>query len=402
MKLLFFIFIFLFSPSPCNSQHITANKFTLTGEILGRKTGVVVLYYTDGKDTVTLNNGKFKFTGKVNGVSDAYLWTDTSNHNFSDHSVVRFLLEPGEIYINYNNGNAFIKGSKSQDEKKRFDITKALWLNKKNKILKSIDSLYNLYNYHLDDNSRRKINNLATAVDLINEKIKPFDMQYIRTHNESFLSVFLLSSYKRKLSIDTLQKYYSLFTSSVKNSDEGRKVLEYIYPLTNDISFRNSNPLMGKNMNDSLVNAHSIYDLSTKDTSGKKIDFKVFHGKYILIDFWASWCQPCIQNLPYFENLKNEFPPDSIQFLSVSLDSRIVDWKQAIKKYSLTGFQLSDLRAFNGIVPAYCKVAIGIPQYVLIDKDGKIINYNTPFPNDPKLKVLINNLLKGTMDKTFE
>ena len=388
------IFLFFTFSFPCKSQARKSNTFIIDGEIVGKDTGAVVLYYSYGKDTVALKNGKFRFTGEVDGVSDAYLWTDTSIHNFSDHSVVRFLLEPGELFINYQNGIATVEGSTSENEKKTFDLSKSEWIIPKNKLLKTIDSLYNAYNYHPDNPTREKISKLASTVDLINKKLMPLDMQYIRTMPASYLSAFLLSSYKRRLSIDTLEVYYSSLNTIVKSSAEGKKVLEYIYSLTNDVSFRNNNPLMGSKMNDSLVNAQSVYDLSSRDSSGNIVDFKIFKGKFLLIDFWASWCGPCIKNLPYFESLKNIYPSGRINFISISLDSRSKDWKKAILENNLSGYQFSDLRAFNGLIPVYCKVVVGIPQYILVNPAGKIINYNAPFPDDPKLKLLINNLLQ--------
>jgi thiol-disulfide isomerase/thioredoxin len=377
-----------------NCQQSQKDAFILTGKIEGKDTGTVALYYSGNKDIAALKKGKFKFTGWVKGVSDAHLWTDTSNHNFSDHSVVRFLLQPGNLFIKYKNEVAIIRGSSVEDEKRKFDLSKSEWVIPKNKLLKTIDSLYNSCNYHPDNITREKISRLAGELDKINQHIMPVDMKYIRTHPESFLSAFLLSSYKRRLSIDTLQVYYSLLNSVAKNSSEGRKILEYIYPLTNDVSFRNENILMGDKMNDSLVNAQSFYDLSSRDTSSNIVDFKIFKGKYLLIDFWASWCGPCIKNLPHFESLKKMYSSDRIYFISISLDSRSKDWEKAIREHKLSGYQFSDLRAFNGLIPVYCKVVVGIPQYVLINTEGKIINYNAPFPDDPKLKLLLNNLLK--------
>ena len=394
MRYLLFIFLFFIFSFPCKSQERESDKFTISGEIIGKDTGVVVLQSTNIKDTVALRKGKFRFAGQVNGISDAYLWTDTSNHNFSDHSVVRFLLEPGDLFISYQNGKTLVKGSRAEDEKKRFDIFKAKWTIPQRKILNAIDSLYNSCNYHTDSITRGKINKLNGELSIINRQIMPLDVHYISTHPDSFLSAFLLSSYKRKLSIDTLQRLYNSLNVIVKSSSEGRKVLEHIYPLTNDISFRNNNPLMGNKMNDSLVNALSIYDLSSRDTSGNIVDFKIFQGKYLLIDFWASWCGPCIKNLPYFESLKKIYPSDKINFISISLDIESNDWQKAVEKYKLTGYQFSDLRGFNGLLPVYCKVALGIPQYILVNNDGKIINYNAPFPNDPQLGKIINDLLK--------
>ena len=158
MKYPLFIFLFFILFLPCKSQERKNNTFIISGEIIGKDTGVVVLSSNKYKDTIALKKGKFIFKGEVNGISDAYLWTDTSNHNFSDHTVVRFLLEPGDLFISYQNGKAIVKGSKAEDEKESFDLLKAEWTIPQKKILNTIDSLYNSCNYKTDSITRGKIN----------------------------------------------------------------------------------------------------------------------------------------------------------------------------------------------------------------------------------------------------
>ncbi|HEY5464671.1 MAG TPA: TlpA disulfide reductase family protein [Hanamia sp.] len=394
----FIIFSFtLLSTNIVFSQSSDSSTFNITGKIIGQDTGIVVLYYTDPEnnnviDSSTLKKGKFEFTGKVNRVSDAYLWTDTSNHNFSDRTVVRFLLEPKNIVIIYNNGIATITGSKSQVEKENFEKEKSNLVVPINQFRFEIDSLCKISK--VNPGIRKKIDELYAKIAFMNARMKPVDMEYIRMHPDSYLSGFLLSSYKRVLSMDTLEAYYSSLSAEVKSSSEGKKVIEYIYPLTDDIDFRNKNPIFGLEFNKKLNESKSIYDLSSNDTSGNLISFKAFKGQYLLIDFWASWCGPCIDNFSFQEKLMEEYKSDPIQFISVSLDTDKDRWKGAIKKYNLHGVQLSDLKGFNGVLPVFYKVVTSIPRYVLINKDGKIINLDTPHPMDPRLKILIDNLLR--------
>lgn len=163
-------------------------------------------------------------------------------------------------------------------------------------------------------------------------------MEYIRTHSDYYLSGFLISSYKRGLSIDTLQVYYSLVSTRVKSSGEGKKVIRYIYPLTNDKDFKSKNPIHGLEYNKKLTELNSVYDLSLNDVSGNLIDLKAYKGQYLVFDFWASWCKPCIENFPFIEKLMKEYKSDPVQFISISLDTDITNWKEAIKKYHLPAY----------------------------------------------------------------
>ena len=136
-----------------------------------------------------------------------------------------------------------------------------------------------------------------------------------------------------------------------------------------------------------------MYDISLNDTSGNTISLKTFKGKYLVLDFWAGWCNPCIENFPFMEKLMKQYKSEPIEFISVSMDTDLNKWKNAIIKYKLPGIQLSDLKAFSGILPVYCKVVSSIPRYVLINKDGEIINYDAPQPMDTSLKKLLDQLL---------
>ena len=220
------------------------------------------------------------------------------------------------------------------------------------------------------------------------------DLEYVRKHNSSYLSGFLLSVYKNKLPIDTVQFYYNILASKVKKSNVGYTVLDYLYPLSDNIAFKKANPLNGVEFNEKLALIKSIHELSSTDTFGNRIDFRRFKRYYLLIDFWASWCQPCIEDIPYLKKIIEEYKGDSIQFISVSLDTDEKKWRKAIAANNLNWLQVSDLKGFHGLVPTYCKVVLGVPQYVLVDKNGIIINSDSPRPDDPELKKIVNNLLK--------
>jgi thiol-disulfide isomerase/thioredoxin len=220
------------------------------------------------------------------------------------------------------------------------------------------------------------------------------DLKYISQHTKSYLSGFLLSRYIRQLSTDSIENYYALLSKDVKKSNVGYSVLNYIYPLSDNIAFKKENPLNGIEFNEKLASIKSIHDLVSSDIYGNSIDFKRFKGNYVLIDFWASWCKPCIADIPYLKRVIEEFKNDSIQFISVSLDTDEIKWKKAILENNLSWLQVSELTGFHGLVPTYCKIIVGIPQYVLVDKNGVIINSNAPRPDDPELKILLNNSLK--------
>lgn len=107
------------------------------------------------------------------------------------------------------------------------------------------------------------------------------------------------------------------------------------------------------------------------DSSGKLVSLKDFSGKYVLVDFWASWCEPCRAENPSVVKAMDTYKDKGFTVVSISLDTNRDSWLKAVKEDHLGWTQLSDLSAGNNAAKMYH--VVGIPANCLVGPDGKIV-----------------------------
>lgn len=131
-------------------------------------------------------------------------------------------------------------------------------------------------------------------------------------------------------------------------------------------------------------------DISYPGPKGKIISLSEFKGKYVLVDFWASWCAPCRAANPELVKIYNRFKNKNFTILGVSLDSKKTSWANAIQKDRLSWPQISDLKGWNS-APAATYGVEAIPASFLVDPEGKVIAKNLKADS---LKLKLSQVLK--------
>lgn len=115
-------------------------------------------------------------------------------------------------------------------------------------------------------------------------------------------------------------------------------------------------------------------DFTMKTLDGKDFNFKsTCNGKYIVLDFWASWCPDCIRDIPHIQRLYKEYSPKGVQFVGISMDTDREVWAAAVKKHDIAYTQVSELVKFRETEISKKYGVQWIPSMYLIAPDGKVV-----------------------------
>jgi len=127
---------------------------------------------------------------------------------------------------------------------------------------------------------------------------------------------------------------------------------------------------------------------------GTKAKISDYKGKYILIDIWSTWCHPCVAEMPFLKKLEHEMEGEAVVFLSLNGDVKDEYWQNFMKKRNLTGNQIKMEKGL-ALDPFFNQIGkTGIPRFVIIDKEGKMVNAKCcQRPSNPVLRVYLNELL---------
>lgn len=146
------------------------------------------------------------------------------------------------------------------------------------------------------------------------------------------------------------------------------------------------NELLGKGKPSPEFNNYVNY-------AGGTSSLKDYRGSYVYIDVWATWCVPCVYEIPFLEKIEKQYHDRNITFVSLSIDSKKDEhkWRDMVKVKNMGGIQLlADKDYGSQFIQDY--FIYGIPRFILIDPQGNIVNYDAPRPSEEKLKTLFNSL----------
>ena len=194
--------------------------------------------------------------------------------------------------------------------------------------------------------------------------LKNFIKNYIQENYNTYFGLYLLKDYGRDFSAMDLNKFHENLNPALKNSEYGNTLLN-----------------LKSKLGESMPGRKAI-NFSDLDLNGKKISLTDFEGKYILLDFWATWCKPCREKNPELVELFNKYSKNGFTIIGIADDiGNEEKWKKAILKDRTEQFaHIID----NSEIGEKYSIPY-LPTQILIDKNGNILHryddINEPFEN---------------------
>jgi Peroxiredoxin len=206
--------------------------------------------------------------------------------------------------------------------------------------------------------------------------------QYLKDSKSPAFSMYLLQNFQN---LFTVEEYMASLDSTMKKFPGSEILIRAKNVLDEKIATARD-----KEAKRTLV-GQMAPEIALPDVNGKKIKLSSFKGKYVLVDFWASWCGPCRAENPNVVNAYNKFKGKNFTILGVSLDKEDgkKNWLKAIKDDKLAWTHVSDLKFWRSeVVPVY-RIEM-IPYNVLVDPEGKVVAENLRGTDlDTKLTALL-------------
>ena len=231
-------------------------------------------------------------------------------------------------------------------------------------------------------------------IDIINNLISEKGKYTVAEYCESYLTEFKEKVVPQRAKDIVIYTGFRHFMNDLVREDAGKTVKMGISHMT-DRKFRRKLDSIYKRCQS------TEYKLSpgsvppkwqAYDINGKKYTLESFKGHYVFVEFWATWCAPCVQELPYFTTLASEFRSKNVKFISISIDSNLDEWKKFISDRDDEVIELINTKSFKAKFMSDYEMN-GVPRFMLFDQLGKVVNTKMPRPSDPRCSEILQSVL---------
>ncbi len=303
-------------------------------------------------DSVKVKAGKFSLNGKS---TEPNMYWITKLNNSNDQPNLIFFVDAGKTSITGNMDSlpfAKVTGGPTQKDYLDYNMLMGGFSLKQQAIV-------NAYNEAKAKGDNNVMNQKVLEYQAMDKEVKSALEGYIKSHSKSPISGYAIyyNFQNSTAPIEELEKLVNLLDKSTENTKYGKLGREKL------------NQMRGTTI------GYEALNFAQADPNGKMVNLKDLKGKYVLVDFWASWCGPCRAENPNVVKAYNKYKDKGFTVLGVSFDQNKDAWIKAIATDNLTWTQISDLKGWGNEAGKLYSIT-SIPQNLLLDKEGKIVAKN--------------------------
>ena len=338
----------------CNN--LKDNEFLISGTANGIENGKKVFIEvqtetgTLAKDTAVVTDGKFELKGITEEIDLGFIRIENEQINLP------LILEEGKIEINIVKDSlhkSTLGGTPNNDKFQKFNTESRAISEKVAKFEK--DNGPEMQKAQMS-NDTVTINKLLKEYKKFQNEMNDYSKKFIKENPDAYLSVLLLENFlmRQYLTPEDIKSYFEGLDKDVKETKSGKKIKTALDSMS------------------AIVIGKPAPNFSAPSPEGKTISLKESLGKVTIIDFWASWCGPCRAENPNVVALYNEFHPQGLNIIGVSLDKDAAKWKEAIAKDGLIWPHVSNLKFWEDPIAKQYNVQ-SIPATFILDEKGNIV-----------------------------
>jgi thiol-disulfide isomerase/thioredoxin len=353
--------------------------FRITGTIKNKPDGYVYLSYPGSesgytRDSSRIERGRFSFKGNLAGPVQAMVSTVSQPRTFGE--LVQLYLVPGNMQLSLDNENlgsrAVLKGSPVQDEADALTQSKAGIMAQLKPLQDTYEKLGSVYREAIKakkdeatlETLKEAANTAKDAMDPYLEQLSNMDKAFMDRHPASFVTASMLRYRISGMTLQEGERRYSQLPAAVKNGNLGKEIKKELDGL------RMGSP------------GAKAYVFASKELRGEPLSLADYKGKYVLVDFWASWCVPCRKGNPHLLSLYSKYKDKGFEIIGISDDDGKPEaWQKAVEKdgigvwkHVLRGLKYDGKGNFDRTNDISDNYGIhSLPTKILIDPNGIII-----------------------------